>query len=202
MVIALPIVALIFAGSLWDFERRARITVSDSQLPGMAVVFTGQFDRVWLGLDLLAGGEVDRLFISGINRGAGIIEEKFQSQFGLYGDLLEAYRDGRIVLGTEANTTLENAAETQCWIQGQDWNGPILLVTSRWHMPRASVALEQALPEQKIWRLIVPERANIQKGWTFRRREEYLKYLATVLITQLPTGIRQSFGGEPDFECD
>lgn len=199
------IVSLVFGGTIWDFTRRMNLSTSDTGLPAQAVVFTGQFDRVWLGLDLLSRGEIERLFISGVNAGAGINEELFVTQFSLEGDLLQAFADGRIVLGTLANTTLQNARETKCWFERNGQSGPVLLITSKRHMPRASVALEQALPDHKIRRMSVPYSGQ-NSGVARPIEDEYMKYLATLVITHLPAAIAnrlgERFGQPPPIDCE
>lgn len=48
-----------------------------------AVVFTGQFNRVNATLRLFEDGQITRLFISGVNPGAGIEAATFADQFNL-----------------------------------------------------------------------------------------------------------------------
>jgi len=201
----LLVVSLVFGGTIWDFERRTSSSVTDFALPAQAVVFTGQFDRVRLALDLMERGEIERVFITGVNAGAGILEGRFVTQFSLEGDLLQAFVDGKIVLGTLATTTLQNATETKCWVERTGQFGPILLITSKRHMPRASVALEQALPGHKIWRMSLPYTGQ-SDGNARSIQEEYLKYLATFVITYMPTGIgkvlSENLGQPPPIDCE
>ena len=145
--------------------------------PVNAVVFTGQFDRVRAGLAFLASGEIQHLLISGVNRGAGIHPERFATQFSLGKDMRTALSQGRLVLGVHATTTLENAAETRCWLRGIHHEGPILLITGTAHMPRASIALEHALPGTEVRRITVDkeEREGL-RGAVFH---EFAKYGAT-----------------------
>lgn len=119
---------------------------SPRPLPRTAIVFTGQFDRIRLGLRLLEDRAIDRLFISGVNRGAGLDPDRFKAQFGLSPQLIEDMKSGHLVLATGANTTWENAAEAACWLARHPDIREVVLVTSRRHMARASLALEAALP--------------------------------------------------------
>jgi uncharacterized SAM-binding protein YcdF (DUF218 family) len=113
-------------------------------LPETAVVFTGVPNRVLWGLRLLEEGKIQRLLISGIS------EEDFADEFRLSRTLTEARAEGRLVLGTQAQSTLENAAETACWLDQEGLSGPILLTTSEFHLPRATEALAQAVPDIAI----------------------------------------------------
>ena len=58
--------------------------------------------------------------------------------------------EGRIVLATDPNTTLQNAAESTRWLADHPDIRRVLRITSRSHMPRASLALERALKSSSI----------------------------------------------------
>lgn len=197
------IVLLIVWGAIWDFHRRMKSTVPQTELPSLAVVFSGKYDRVWRGLDLLERSQIKRLYISGANATSGVSVERFVTQFSLDAELLEALTEGRIVLGPRAHDTLQNATETKCWLDQQAREEPILLITSTSHMPRASLALEQELPGRKIWRMSVPEGVN--QGGKYILRKEFQKYLGTLVITQLPARLgkklRAKFGILPPLDC-
>ena len=143
------------------------------------MVFTGQFDRVFAGLKLLREGRVERLFISGVNPGAGIQKERFATQFSLDADLRQALASGRLALGEQAQNTLENGAETACWRQERSLSGPLLLITSCLHMPRASLALERSLPEVTVVRLCLGGATKAVAPKILMK--EFLKFLATLV---------------------
>lgn len=140
---------------LASLEFRARMQATGGPLPTTAVVFTGQFDRIEAGLALRAQGRIERLFISGVNPPAGLRPERFAAQFGLSAALRNDLATGRIVLATRAQSTLGNALETACWLHAMPGTDHLLLITSRAHMPRASLALERALPGVAVARLPV-----------------------------------------------
>ncbi len=125
---------------------------ADGALPHVAIVFTGQFERTHAGLDLLRQGQIEQLFISGVNPGAGMRIERFADEFGLDARLRSALEAGRINLGPRAQSTSQNALETACWLRARHLSGPILLITSQAHMPRASLALEWAVGGQGVER--------------------------------------------------
>lgn len=179
VAITLPILVLMVAAAslVTDYERRQRPTLVVGQWPAQAVVFTGQFNRVDYALNLLERGAIDRLFVSGVNPGAGLTPERFAQQFALSDTLRAALANGHLVLGTRAKNTLENADETLCWLRSTGASGPILLVTSQRHMARASLALEAATG-RPVWRYVVPGDAARAATADFHD-PEFQKYLAT-----------------------
>ncbi len=145
----------LFALAVIDFSRRTQSTyqVSASPLPG--IVFTGQFDRVHVGLGLLERGLISPLLISGANPGAGIPVSRFAEQFQLSPDLRFALAKGELVLFEDANNTYENASESSRWLANLPPHQPVVLITSQFHMPRASVALEQVIGQRRVLRYSV-----------------------------------------------
>jgi len=155
-----------------------------------AIVFTGQFDRIELALQLFDQGQLDRIFISGVNGGAGIAPDRFADQFRLSSNARAALDAGRIVLAPDANTTIENALEAACWLDRQSDIREIVLITGQFHMPRASWALESALTRPVRVRRLSPEtpsavdvrlRSNMHE-----RMPELLRFVATVPLALIP----------------
>lgn len=144
LTIALMLVALAMS-LVREFSIRSVTAADTSNLPSIAVVFTGQFDRVELALSLFNQGQIDRIFISGVNGGAGIVPQGFADQFRISSSARAALGSGQIILAPDAKTTIENAVETACWLDKQPGVAEIVLITGRFHMPRASWALESAL---------------------------------------------------------
>jgi uncharacterized SAM-binding protein YcdF (DUF218 family) len=180
---AIAVAVLITA--LWDFARRMASTAEG--LPAQAAVFTGHFARIQKGLDLLDRREIKQLLVSGVNRESGIMAVRFASQFELEHSSREALSEGRLVLGPVAKSTLENVSETLCWLESRGLEGPVLLITSARHMPRASVALENAMPNRQIRRLSVSDGAIRPAPVAL----EFLKYLATLAIIRMPLVARR-----------
>jgi uncharacterized SAM-binding protein YcdF (DUF218 family) len=168
--------------ALWiDFNRRLSPTQAQGPV-AQAVVFTGQFDRIQHGLALLEAGNVERLLVSGVNPGAGLTPERFVTRFAPDAPSLRAAQEeGRLDLGIEAADTFGNARETACWYRREGLSGPLLLITSRAHMPRASITLQAALPGVEVRRAPVDSQATASGG---RRawRHEFPRYLATRIL--------------------
>jgi uncharacterized SAM-binding protein YcdF (DUF218 family) len=151
-----------------------------------AVVFTGQFERVDVGLRLADAGAVPRLYISGVNENAGIDPAHWIEQFSIRNPDIADLR--RLVAccvewGQRANNTLQNAQDTRCWADRRGLTGPLLLITSRQTMARAAAALSGALPDH----VIVPY--PVEDGFPTGNRTrmgEYLKYLTTIVVARLP----------------
>jgi uncharacterized SAM-binding protein YcdF (DUF218 family) len=149
-----------------------------------AVVFTGQFERVDVGLRLVDAGAVPQLYISGVNGGAGIwnFVEEFSRRNSDIADLRRLVACC-VEWGERADNTFQNAQDTKCWVDRRGLTGPLLLVTSRQHMARAMAALSGALSD----RVIVPypvEDGPPAVGRT--RMRAYLQYLVTIVAARLP----------------
>ena len=160
------------------------------------VVFTGQFQRVDVGLRLAEAGAVPRLYISGVNGNAGIDPARFFEQFSIRNPDIADLR--RLVAccvewGERADNTFQNAQGTKCWVDRRGLTGPLLLITSRQHMARAMAALSGALPD----RVIVPYPVEDGLPTVGRTRmRTYLKYLVTIVVARLPltVGAQRVYG--------
>lgn len=109
------------------------------------IVLTGGENRVNTGLDLLAGGTADKLFISGVNEQVRP-EELVALWDGEHTKVLP-----HITLGYVANDTNTNAVETLEWIEKNSIDS-IRLVTSNYHMIRSSLIFHQAMPNIVIYK--------------------------------------------------
>jgi len=192
-VIGLFVAAFIGVGV--DFAWRSRVIDHSDGLPSTAVVFTGQFDRIERGLDLLAAGQVQRLFISGVNPKAGLTVSGFAGQFGLTADQRIWLETGQITLAPDAHTTLENALETACWLAGQPDVQSLALITSQRHMARASLALERAVGSVRVIRVASDPVEEYVTPWT--NWGEARKFVATWGLTLLsrrtwPVGVPEN----------
>ncbi|WP_417525520.1 ElyC/SanA/YdcF family protein [Marinovum sp.] len=184
---------MLLAFLLFDFMTRSAPPQGNGALPPTAIVFTGDFDRIRTGLDLLASEEVERLFITGVNGDAGLNIPRFRNQFELSSYQTDWLATGQIILAPDAHTTLENAREAACWLETQPDVDAVTLITSRQHMARASVALQHGIGRVSVVRVISnPEepydRLNLDLN-------EFSQFVATWAITLLPDDLWP--GNEP-----
>ncbi len=107
------------------------------------IVLTGGKDRIETGLDLFAEGLAPELFITGVHD--DVTQAEITGRYTGTKPLPECC----IILGYEANSTTENAAEAKEWAAGKNIK-TIRLVTSNYHMPRAALEFRSALPDVKI----------------------------------------------------
>jgi len=192
VLIALPFVLV------REFTIRSTAAADVADLPTTAIVFTGQFDRVELALRLFDQGRLDRLFISGVNGGAGITPRGFADQFRISSNARAALGSGRIILAPDANTTIENALETACWLNKQPDVREIVLITGLSHMPRASWALESALAGPVAVHRLSPDRLRARDARLRWNESEEFKFGVTVLLTLLP---RRFWPGDHPATC-
>lgn len=107
------------------------------------IVLTGGQHRINTGLDLLMLGKADHLFISGVNPNVTI-----ENLVSLW-DPNFSYIPCCIALGYAASNTEGNARESSEWARAQNIK-TIRLVTSNYHLPRAWLEFNHALPRYKI----------------------------------------------------
>jgi len=146
LVAPLLALAVPVAGFLWFL--RAAATPPAGPLPraeGIAVL-TGGADRVETGLRLLLADATARLIVSGAHRDATL--QDLVRVAGLPPDVAEAVA-GRVTLGHDAATTRGNAAEIAAWAR-REGIGSVRVVTAGYHMPRALLELQRALPEAEL----------------------------------------------------
>lgn len=153
-----------------------------------AVVFSGAFERVDAGLQLVNSGAIPLLYISGLNPNAGLRPSHFVSQFSTRNPNivdLQSLVQCCVQWGENADSTLQNAFETRCWGERRKALGALLLITSRRHMARALTALSNEFPGHALIPYPVPD--SPVSGSPLRPRAfEYLKYLATNVIVHIP----------------
>jgi len=124
------------------------------------VVLTGGSGRLDEGLVLLKKGLAKKLFISGVYKGVDM-----QS-------LLEAYRQNPVDLNCcvdigHAENTISNALETKKWMQKQGYSS-MRLVTSAYHMPRAVLEFNEAMPKiKRVLNPVFPAHVKQQRWWAW-----------------------------------
>ena len=126
------------------------VTHAKPEKPGKQVeaivVVTGGTGRIHHALDLLAEGNADKLFISGVNEDVqhtDIIAG--WNEFRAEASLPVLSEPCCIELGYTAKDTTGNALEIKKWVE-ENGITSIRLVTSNYHMPRAYMEVRNHLP--------------------------------------------------------
>jgi uncharacterized SAM-binding protein YcdF (DUF218 family) len=158
-------------------------TAIEAEAEGV-VALTGGADRVLEAAELLARGQARRLLITGVNpatRDADLARLLPMSK-----ELFDCCVD----LGYRAHDTAGNAIETRDWARAHAIKGPLIVVTSNYHMPRALAELSAVLPGVALYPYsVVSEHVDVAD--LANRRvlallgREYLKYLRAVLRTRV-----------------
>lgn len=148
------------------------------------VVLTGGSSRVSDALDLLAAGYGKRLLISGVHPSNGT------------SDILRSLPDTQgwvkccVDLDRSAVNTRSNATETRRWVNERGFHS-LIVVTSNYHMPRASVELSHAMPNiDLIFYPVVSDTWRGEPWWTSANGlrlvlSEYAKYVAAEVRVHL-----------------
>jgi uncharacterized SAM-binding protein YcdF (DUF218 family) len=176
--VALVIGIILFARGLERRDQRAPFPADG------IVVLTGGADRINEALQLLEQGMGKRLVISGVNihSTAEALKRRWPGREKLF--------DCCIDLDYSARNTYGNAIETRRWVDGQGFKS-LILVTASYHLPRAMLEFEHAMPGITIEVYpVVPEASRINRWWqepalTRIIVMEFIKYWAASLRLSL-----------------
>jgi uncharacterized SAM-binding protein YcdF (DUF218 family) len=138
----------------------------DARVTDGIVVLTGGAKRLERGIELMEGGKAQRMLISGVARSVRPVElvQRYDADAQMF--------DCCVDLGREAVDTRSNAEETSRWARRHKLK-TLRLVTTDWHMPRASFELaRQAGGEIRIYDDAVQSKPRFTTLFT-----EYNKYL-------------------------
>lgn len=164
------------------FSAHISRTASNLTAPSDAIiVLTGGPERINKGLDLLHGGHKGKhLLISGVDPRVSI------------GTLIALWRPAEtdpaipccISLDSVARNTTENAAESARWLSSlpdQDQIKTLTLVTSAYHMPRAVLEFQAALPDLNIiaYPVATPRAPGTRTAYHVLLLSEYNKTILT-----------------------
>ena len=144
-----------------------KFNLPDETLADAVVVLTGAKGRLDEGLQLLKDGHAESLFISGVGEGVKLHElaavSKVQADEGW---LEQVARDGQVMLGRRARSTIGNAEEVVTWMREKHYHS-MLLVTSFYHMPRSMFELRTAMPDAVIIPMpVFPEKTYLPAAVT------------------------------------
>lgn len=143
------------------------------------VVLTGGDNRIEAGAKLMSEQRAKRMLISGVNR--KVSREEMQRLVSVDKRIFNCCVD----LGYEALDTVGNADETRTWATTNGYTR-LIIVTSRYHMPRSLAELALAMPGVTLLPYAVTPRRFPEAAWwlhvttTRVLLSEYLKYLPAV----------------------
>jgi uncharacterized SAM-binding protein YcdF (DUF218 family) len=143
------------------------------------VVLTGGDNRIEAGAKLMSEGRAKRLLISGVNR--RVSREEMQRVVGIDKSVFNCCVD----LGYEALDTVGNADETRTWANSNSYSR-LIIVTSRYHMPRSLAELALVMPGVTLIPYAVTPKRFPETAWwlhpgtTRVLLSEYLKFLPAV----------------------
>jgi len=146
----------------------------DERVTDGIVVLTGGAKRLERGIELMERGKAKRMLVSGVERSVRPAElvDRYKADAQMF--------DCCVDLGREAVDTRSNAEETARWARRHKLK-TLRLVTTDWHMPRASFELSrQAGDEVRVYDDAVPSNPRFTTLFT-----EYNKLLlrrAAVLV--------------------
>jgi uncharacterized SAM-binding protein YcdF (DUF218 family) len=134
------------------------------------VVPTGGAGRIARGLEVIGAGRARAMLVTGVDR--EVKPKEFAAEYEVPAETMACC----VTLGFAAVDTRSNAAETAAWVAAHRVRS-LRLVTTDWHMRRASAELEAALPPGvRVVRDAVPSRPTL--GGLFL---EYNKLIASTL---------------------
>ena len=143
------------------------------------VALTGGGARLDTAVALLERGAAKRLLISGVDMET---EKETLGRMADGGPRFDCCAD----IGYSAEDTHGNAEETAEWVAKHEFRS-LIVVTARYHMPRALREFRATMPEVTLTAWPV-ESVDVGNWW--RRRDtavllqrEYIKYLGSVAVT-------------------
>jgi uncharacterized SAM-binding protein YcdF (DUF218 family) len=186
--IVVAVLAIVFTAAAIGFvgflsQLRGTETKPSRHADGI-VVLTGGSSRVSDAMELLAAGYGKRLLISGVHptNDASDISRSLPDSQSLMGCCVD--------LDRSAVNTRSNAAETRRWARERGFRS-LIVVTSNYHMPRATVELSHAMPDIVLIPFaVVGDKWRDEPWWTNGATlrlllSEYVKYVAAEVRVRL-----------------
>ena len=134
------------------------------------VVLTGGPGRIARGIEVVEQGLAKQMFVSGVD--PEVKPGEFAAEFSVPDRMMECC----VTLGYLAVDTRSNAGEAREWLAKNGFK-TVRLVTTDWHMPRASSEFEETLPDD----VTVVEDAVKSKPKLSTLFLEYNKLIAAVI---------------------
>ncbi|CAK0748755.1 DUF218 domain-containing protein [uncultured Gammaproteobacteria bacterium] len=176
-------VAVWTAGLIWFAEtipREPPAAAALTRRTDAVVVLTGGSERLAAGIEMLATGHADKLFVSGVYHGVDV-RELLRLTKASPGKL-----ECCIVLGYAAESTAGNAEETAEWMRTERYSS-LRLVTGNYHMRRSILEFTMVMPGVEIIpHPVAPNTVHLDDWWLWRGTasliiNEYHKYLLALL---------------------
>mgnify|MGYP000159072709 CR=1 FL=1 len=181
---AILVLAFIWAMGLLAFvERVDRSTPAPypQRADGVvALTGAGSNERIGAAMELLEEGRAKRMLVSGVNREASREDIRMVSR------AVRRLYDCCVDLGFDAANTVGNARETEEWARAMRYDS-LIVVTADYHMPRAMLELNGAMPDRRLTpypvatSVVNPKRWWRTTGGARLMVGEYTKYLAILL---------------------
>lgn len=181
---AILVLAFIWAMGLLAFvERVDRSTPAPypQRADGVvALTGAGSNERIGAAMELLEEGRAKRMLVSGVNREASREDIRMVSR------AVRRLYDCCVDLGFDAANTVGNARETEEWARAMRYDS-LIVVTADYHMPRAMLELNGAMPDRRLTpypvatSVVNPKRWWRTTGGARLMVGEYSKYLAILL---------------------
>jgi uncharacterized SAM-binding protein YcdF (DUF218 family) len=175
-------VLLIYLAGFLLFLARLPETPAGARADGI-VALTGGNARLDTAVSLLEHGAGKRLLISGV----GMETEKATlGRMAEGGPRFDCCAD----IGYTAEDTHGNAEEAAEWARENKFRS-LIIVTARYHMPRAMREFHAAMPDALLTAYPVENGSVDLQGWWRHRdttvllQREYIKYLGSLVVTTL-----------------
>ena len=182
-LIAVLLIALIYGISFVVFVSTLPRAPESAPRADAVVALTGGDTRLEAAADLLRHGRAKRMLISGVDEETSRRTLKTVMHGG-------ATFDCCVDIGYDARDTRDNAVEAANWVREHGFKS-ILLVTGRYHMPRARTEFQDAMPGIAVIPYPVEENGIELSDWWHHRAttlllaREYAKYLAALARTSI-----------------
>jgi uncharacterized SAM-binding protein YcdF (DUF218 family) len=175
---------VLWLGGLAVFVANSLTIRGDPTPTDAIVVLTGGRLRLETGLQLLTAGTAKKLFVSGVNQ--RVDREELLRTLGPVAGRAACC----IALGHEADNTFGNARETANWMHEEGYRS-LRLVTSWYHMQRALLEFDRAMPQITIIAYpVFVQHGDAERWWSWHGPlvliiTEYDKYLAAWIRSAL-----------------
>tara|TARA_R110000868_G_scaffold50534_7_gene161430 strand:- start:2739 stop:3365 length:627 start_codon:yes stop_codon:yes gene_type:complete len=174
LVLAVYVLGFLVFAAVLDRHSPDNVATSDA-----IVALTGGEGRIAEAVKLLDDGKGTRLLITGVHPEVkpATLKKTLSGPSAKF--------DCCVDLGRQAEDTIGNATETAAWVRNHAYHS-IILVTSTYHMPRATLELQRAMPDVAITPFPVVQGTLHLDGWwdfpgtTKLLVSEYSKYLLTL----------------------